>query len=300
MSFTELFRTAITALRSSLLRTSLTMLGIVIGITAVILILIISQGATNYINSQFSSLGADVLFFASNDIIKLTLGDAKAISDSNQVTNIDTVGERFISNQTLVANGQNTSVNVIGASPNIQDLGGIDMALGSFIGDEDNASISRVAVLGPQVVKDLFGEGANPVGQTVEVGKKLFRVIGVAASKNSVLDDSIYIPISTAMRVVFGVNYVQAIAVRVKDPAGLDQTEADVKQLIFERHSITDQSVKDHFLATSSKDILSTINNVLGILTLVLSGIAVRKSSVKLMVLFCQAVFTGVSRYRVF
>ena len=72
----------------------------------------------------------------------------------------------------------------------------------------------------------------------------------------------------------FGVTYVQAIAVQVKDARLLDATEADVKSLIFDRHTITDQSVKDHFLATNSRDIVSTINNVLGILTLVLSGIA--------------------------
>lgn len=274
MNFSELVRTALTALRSSILRTALTMLGIIIGITAVILILIISQGATAYVNGQFSSLGANLLFFASSDVIKLTVDDAKAIANPGQISNVAEVGERFTGNETLVANGQNTSVNVIGVSPSIQDISGISMDEGNFISDDDNASISRVAVLGPQVIKDLFGEGSNPVGKTIEVGNKPFRVIGLAASKNSIMDNSIFVPISTAMRVLYGVNYIQAIAVSVKDSRLLDQTEADVKAIIFERHTITDQSIKDHFLATSSRDILSTINNVLSVLTLVLSGIA--------------------------
>ena len=274
MNLSELFKTAITALRGSIMRTLLTMLGIIIGITAVILILIISQGATNYINQQFSSLGANLLLFASSNGIKLTVDDAKALADPSQISNVQEVGERFAESETVVANGQNTFVLVYGVTPSIQDMSDISMDVGSFVGDDDNASISRVAVLGPKVVTDLFGEGTNAVGQTIEIANKPFRVIGIMAPKNSVFDDTIFIPISTATRILFGVNYVQAIAVSVKDPLLLNQTETDVKNIIFERHTITDQSVKDHFLATSSKDILSTINSVLSILTLVLSGIA--------------------------
>jgi ABC-type antimicrobial peptide transport system permease subunit len=272
MNFTELLRTAITALKSSLLRTILTTLGIIIGITAVILILIISQGATDFINTQFESLGANLLIFASSDIIKLTVDDAKALG--SQISNVSDFGERFAGNQTVSANGQNKSVLVLGITPSTQDLLGFSMDSGSYVSDEDNASLSRVAVLGPQVVKDIFGEGAQPVGQTIEVGTKPFRVIGVTAPRNSQLDGSIYIPINTAMRILFGVDHVQAAYIKVNDARFLDQTEEDAKQLIFERHSITDQSVKDGFIATSSRDILSTINKVLSVLTLVLSGIA--------------------------
>lgn len=274
MNFAELLHTAINALRSSLLRTALTMLGIIIGITAVILILIISQGATDFINGQFSSLGANLLIFASSDIIKLTSADAKALGDPGQISNISEVGQRFAGNETVTANGQNKSVLVLGITPSTQDILGFVMDSGSYVSDEDNANFSRVAVLGPQVVKDIFGEGANPVGQAIEVGTKPFRIIGVTASRNSQLDGSIYVPINTATRTLFGVDHVQAIYMKVTDARFLDQTEADAKQLIFERHTVMDQSVKDGFIATSSRDILSTINNVLSILTLVLSGIA--------------------------
>jgi len=274
MNLSELFKTAITALRGSIMRTLLTMLGIIIGITAVILILIISQGATNYINQQFASLGANLLLFASSNGIKLTVDDAKALADPSQISNVQEVGERFAQSETVVANGQNTFVLVYGVTPSIQDMSDISMDIGSFVGEDDNASISRIAVLGPKVVTDLFGEGTNAVGQTIEIANKPFRVVGIMAPKNSVFDDAVFIPISTATRILFGVNYVQAIAVSVKDPLLLDQTETDVKNIIFERHTITDQSVKDHFVATSSKDILSTINSVLSVLTLVLSGIA--------------------------
>src|SRR5690242_11150375 len=109
MNFYELLRTAIAALRSSLLRTLLTMLGIIIGITAVILILIISQGATAFINAQFSSLGANLLIFVSSDIIKLTNADAKTLADPGQISNVSEVGQRFAGNQTVAANGQNKS-----------------------------------------------------------------------------------------------------------------------------------------------------------------------------------------------
>lgn len=274
MNLKEIFRTAITALRSSSLRTGLTMLGIIIGIMAVILILIISQGATDYINLQFSSLGNNLLIFASTGIINLTTGDVKALGDPGQISNVAEVGSRFAGNETVSANGQNKSEIVFGASSSMQDILGIVMQNGNFVGDDDNANIARVAVLGPTVVKDLFGEGSDPIGQTIEIGTKPFRVIGVTAPKNSEEDGMVIIPVSTAMRIIFGVDYVQAAYVNVKDARFLDQTEADAKALIFERHTITDQSVKDNFLATNSRDILSTINNVLGILTVVLSGIA--------------------------
>lgn len=274
MNLTEIFRTAITALRSSLLRTALTMLGIIIGIMAVILILIISQGATDYINGQFSSLGSNLLIFASTGIINLTPGDVKALADPGELSNVAEVGERFAGNETVSANGQNKSEIVFGASPSIQDIIGVVMQSGNFIGDDDNANISRVAVLGPTVVKDLFGDGADPIGKSINVGTKPFRVIGVTAPKNSQEDGLVIIPVNTAMRIIFGVDYVQAAYVNVKDARFLDQTEADAKALIFERHSITDQSIKDNFLVSNSRDILSTINNVLGILTVVLGGIA--------------------------
>jgi putative ABC transport system permease protein len=250
------------------------MLGIIIGIMAVILILIISQGATSYINGQFSSLGANLLIFASSDIIKLTQADAKVLADPGQISNVSAVGESFTGSETIVANGQTKSASVMGITSSMQDLLGVVMQQGSYVSDEDNANISRVAVLGPQVVTDIFGEGADVVGKTIEVGIKPFRVIGVTASKNSQTDKSIFIPLTTATRTLFGVDFVQALYVNVKDPKFLDQTEADAKQIIFERHTITDQSIKDNFRATSSRDILSTINNVLGILTVVLSGIA--------------------------
>jgi putative ABC transport system permease protein len=274
MNYPELFRTAITALRSSLLRTILTMLGIIIGITAVILILIISQGTTDYINQQFSSLGANLLLFASSDVIKLTTNDAKVLASPGQISNVNEVGESFTGAETVVANGQSSSTTVLGATSNIAGMFGLDMAQGDFISDDDNTGISRVVVLGPQVVTDLFGEGTNPIGQSVEIGNKPFRIIGVTASKNSQRDNAVYVPLSTAMRVLLGVDYVQAIYITVKDSRLLDQTESDAKQIIFDRHSITDQAIKDRFRATSSRDILSTINSVLAVLTLVLSSIA--------------------------
>ncbi len=274
MNLKEIFKTAITALRSSLLRTALTMLGIIIGIMAVILILIISQGATNYINGQFSSLGSNLLIFASTGIVNITTGDVKALADPGQLSNVAEVGSRFAGNETVSANGQNKSEAVFGVSPSIQDILGIVMQNGNFIADDDTASISRVAVLGPTVVKDLYGEGSDPVGLTIEIGSKPFRVIGVMAAKSSQYDSLVIVPVTTAMRILFGVDYVQAAYINVKDARFLDQTETDAKNLIFQRHSITDQSVKDNFVATNARDILSTINNVLGVLTVVLSGIA--------------------------
>jgi putative ABC transport system permease protein len=274
MNYTELFKSAITALKSNILRTALTMLGIVIGITAVILILIISQGTTAFVNGRFSSLGPNLLILNSSDSIKLTLDDAKALKDPNQIQNVSEVSTSYSGSKTVIANGENTSVAVMGVSDTYQTVLSLEMDKGEFISSDDVSAISRVTVLGPQVVTDLFGEGADPIGQTIDIASKPFRVVGVAAAKSSNTDDLVYIPVTTSLRVLFGADHVQSIYINAKDSKLLDDTISDAKQIIFERHSISDQAVKDRFRIFSSRDILSTINSVLSILTLVLSGIA--------------------------
>jgi putative ABC transport system permease protein len=285
MNYLQLFKSAITALKSNVLRTALTMLGIIIGITSVILITALAQGATTSITNQISSLGSNLIFIIpgtqrgpsvqGQSIVKtLTLSDSQAIAKlPHVVTTSATVSTR----SQVVANGQNTNVSISGVQEGYQILQSIDMEYGSFIAQSDEDSLSRVAVLGPQVVTDLFGEGDDPTGQSIQIGSKFFRVVGVTQSKGgsgfSNPDDSVYIPVTTAMTIMLGQNYVSTILASADDASQVNNVMDEVKQLLINRHNIADNATPD-FTIQSSQSALQTINTVTSLLTLMLAGIA--------------------------
>ena len=134
-----------------------------------------------------------------------------------------------------------------------------------------------MAVIGPEVATDLFGEGSDPTGQVIQLKSQLFRVMGVTEAKGSSgminPDEMVYIPVTTAMKIVMGQDYVQMIQLSVTDPNQLDSTISEIKSALMERHSITDEANID-FSITSSKEIQETLGNITGILTAMLAGIA--------------------------
>ncbi len=282
MNYIELFITALLALRANILRTALTMLGIIIGIASVILIISLAQGATSSITSQISSLGSNLIFVVAGSFTPgqpptssttLTYADAQAIAKLRHIAAISAVAQ---TKQQVVANGLNTNVSINGVQEGYQVAQNITMDKGVFISADDENGLARVAVLGPQVVKDLFGEGVDPKGQSIEIGNKFFRVIGVAAAKGSSgfsnPDDSVYIPVTTAQTILLGQNYVSEILVDADDPSQVDKTNDAIVQLLTDRHKITDPKLVD-FTMRTAKDALTTLNAVTGILTAMLAGI---------------------------
>lgn len=290
MNFLELFASAIAALRSNLMRTILTMLGIIIGIMSVIVIIALGQGASASITTQISSLGSNLLTISpgsdqrrgpqsdsSANLATLTYADAQAITQQKQALSIEAVSAVVSKYLPIVANGQNTSVPVYGISEEYEAVQSIEMNQGSWLHAEDETSVARVAVVGPDVVTTLFGEQAAPVGQSIRIDGKPFVVIGVTKSKGSSgftnPDNAVYIPITTEMKVFLGQNNVQSIQVSVIDPNKTDTVISSLKQLLLDRHRIDDPTKSD-FSILSSKDALSTLGTVTGILTAALAGIA--------------------------
>ena len=285
MNYLQLFRSAITALRSNIMRTALTMLGIVIGITSVILITTLAQGATSSITSQISSLGTNLIFVVpgtqqrgpvqgTGNVKTLTYDDAQAIAKLPHVTATSaTVSTRA----QVVANGQNTNISISGVQESYQALQSIDMAHGSFISSIDEDSLSRVAVIGPQVVTDLFGEGADPTGQSIQIGAKFFRVEGVTQSKGgsgfSNPDDTVYVPVTTAMTILLGQNYVSVIEANADDSSNVNAVNDEIKELLTTRHNISDGQLPD-FTTQSSQSALQTVSTITSLLTVMLAGIA--------------------------
>lgn len=285
MKYDELFSSAVRALRGNILRTALTMLGIIIGIASVIMILSLGQGASNAITSQVSSLGTNLIIVIPGTqqpgrvsvANTLKLSDEVALTAKNAVPNISAGTAQVSLNAEVVANGQNKNLSILGVGTSYPDIYSLSMNKGGFIAPEDVSSYARVAVLGPTVVTDLFGIGADPVGQTITIKSRSFRVIGVTEPKGSSgftnPDETVYIPVTTAMRQLLGQTYISAIVLSATNANEVTQTMTDVQNFLLDRHKITDPANAD-FTIRSSKDAISILGTITGILTGGLAGIA--------------------------
>jgi len=287
MQIGELFITALVALRSNILRTLLTMLGIIIGIAAVILIISLGQGATKAITDQISSFGTNLIIIFPGSLSQgpsgtagvktLTVADAEAIQNTNPSLNIRSVSPIVTRSFQVVANGQKVNASVQGVADTYAQMQTISTIQGTFITADSVSGLSRVAVLGYQAAIDLFGEDSDVVGQIVKIDNRSFRVIGVANQKGASgfvnPDDYIYVPYTTAMKILLGQDFVQTILVETKNTNIIDQTMEDIRSLLITRHKIADGADPD-FSLRSSKDALSTLGTITGLLTSLLAGIA--------------------------
>ncbi len=278
MNYGEVFITAINSLKSNKLRTLLTMLGIVIGIFAVTLVLIISQGATAAINSKISSLGTNLLDIPRGPSGQLTTDDAQAIAQ--QVPGIADYAEAVGNSETVSANGQSGDYTVEGVSSSYVDIFSLVPQQGAFFTNDDVTSYASVAVIGSQVDTDLFGQGANPIGQYVQFGNKTFYIIGVLAPKGAGIagnpDNSIYIPVTTALSTITGTQSQNAltIAILAKNQNDVDTMAKEIKQILLDRYNVTDPQIISKYTIYTSKDLLSTVGTITTVLSSVLAGIA--------------------------
>ena len=289
MDSTELLLEAISTLKLNKLRTGLATLGIVIGIGSVIALISLGQGSSKAVQSQIQSLGSNLLTVipgaqssgsvrgAAGGATTLTYDDAQAISTSPQITTIKTVSPEF-SRRTQVTTGKNnTNTQIIGVAPAYAQVRKVSISTGNFISQRDLELQSRVAVLGPQVVTDLFGEGASSIGQSIRISGQLFRVIGVTTAKGGTgfqnQDDIVLVPLTTAQKQLFGANYVSSISVEAVSDKQMVEAQDQIGYLLLARHKLNDPSQAD-FTIFSQNDILSAASQVTGTFTALLSGIA--------------------------
>ncbi len=289
MELKELFFECLATLTVNKLRTGLAILGIVIGIGSVIALISLGQSSQKSVENQINSLGANLLTVipggqnnggirgAAGGGTSLTLEDAKAIQTSSTITTVQNVSPE-LSRRTQVTYGRNnTNTQIMGVYAPYASVHKITMSSGVFIQDQDNNALAKVAVLGPQVVSDLFGEGVDPLGQTIRIDGQLLKVIGVTVSKGGTgfqnQDDIIYVPLSTAQKQLFGVSYISTIAVEAKTKEVMVQAQDQIGYLLLQRHKLTDPTEAD-FSIFSQNDILSTASQVTGTFTTLLGGIA--------------------------
>ncbi|HVZ12684.1 MAG TPA: ABC transporter permease [Patescibacteria group bacterium] len=288
MDFNELLISAVEALTLNKLRTALATLGIIIGIGSVIALVSLGQSSQQQVSASIESLGANLLTIlpgaqttggisaGAGSSETLTYEDATALSTSPQITDVRAVSPEVSRRAQVSAAGTNTNLSVIGATDAYMTVHNVTMSEGVFISAQENQALAKVAVIGPQVVSDLFN-GADPLGQTIRINKLAFRIIGITASKGGSgfqnPDDTIYIPLQTAQKQVFGQDYLSDIAIAAKSQDVMTDAENQVGYLLLARHKLSDPTKAD-FSILSQSDILGAASSVTGTFTALLSGIA--------------------------
>ncbi len=277
------------ALSANKARSGLTILGIVIGISSVIALVSIGQGTQTSINSSIQSLGSNLLVVTPGaqrgpgyqisggrgGAKTLTQDDAAAIA--SQVSNIAAVAEEISSRYQITASGTNTNTTVDGVSASYPTIRNVAIDEGAFFTDEQSASLAKVAVLGPTTRDDLFGAGAEALGQTIRINGIEFKIIGVTTAKGGSgfnnPDDMVYIPLLTAARYLSGNQYLTTADVQATDATSMTQAQADITTLLLTRHKISSAAAAD-FSVLNQADILASASSITNTLTLLLGAIA--------------------------
>jgi putative ABC transport system permease protein len=289
MNLSEIITEAISTLNLNKMRTGLAVLGIIIGIGSVIALISLGQGSQKAVENQIQSLGANLLTIepmgqtqggvrgAFGGGTTLTLDDALAIQSSSAITTITDVSPELSQRAQVIAGRNNANIQIVGVYPSYATVHNVSLAQGSFVSERDVSAMTRVAVVGPQVVSDLFGEAADVVGQTIRINGQLLTIIGVTTSKGGSgfqnPDDMIYVPLSTAQKQLFGASYVSSIAVEAKNANVMTQAQNEIGYFLLARHKLSDPTQAD-FSILSQNDILNTVSQVTGTFTTLLGGIA--------------------------
>jgi putative ABC transport system permease protein len=293
MNLTESVRVALRALGANKLRAALTMLGMIIGVGAVIALMSIGQGVQASVTSQIKGLGSNLLFVTPGATTSggvraqagtaptLTSEDADAIVNSGQVPEALAVAPEAGNFGQVVANGQNTFTRLNGVTPDFLSVRNFTIAEGEFFTPEQITSRSLVAVLGATSRQNLFAD-SDAIGQTVRVNNVNLRVVGVMAAKGAQAqgnqDDVIFVPLSTMQtrlnrsRTARGGQTVQTINVQLVDDKDETRVAAvqNIGELLRERHRVAE----DDFTIRSQEDLLQTANQIAGFITIFLGSVA--------------------------
>ena len=284
--YKESFLMAWASLIANKMRSILTMLGIIIGVAAVIALVSIGNGVKQDIQNSISSLGSNLLMVMPGAPrtpgVRPSQGSMKSlkVSDYQAISKLDGVkaASPYTANSYVsIYQSKNWTTTVSGVSSNFQDVNNWTMSEGRFISSKNVENRERVAVVGQTVVKNLFA-GEDPVGKEIRVKNIPFRVIGVLNSKgNGTMgndqDDVIFIPYTTAMERVEGIDYLRMVYVVASDDNGIDRLQSDIENLLRVRHGIKDTNLDD-FNIQNMKSIMETMEQTTGTLTLFLGAVA--------------------------
>ena len=280
-------RIAFKALARNKLRTGLTMLGMIIGVAAVISLVAMGNGAQTAIENQIKGAGTNMITvnagnFTSGGVrqgsgaaTSLTVDDADAIR--GQVSGVEYLAAGVNTRGQVVAGNQNWSTRIQGTDVDLPAIRAWAMQSGAFFTDQDVRSAAKVAVLGTTVNTQLFGEGADPVGQVIRIGKQPFRVVGVMASKGQGMgedmDDQILTPYTTVQKKLLGITNVNNITVSAASADDTSGVADRIAVLLRTRHAIA-PGRDDDFMIRTLEEIASVRSEATGTMTTLLAGIA--------------------------
>lgn len=287
MRLGDLVSETLLSLTANKARSVLTILGIVVGIASVIAMLAIGEGSQASVTRRIESVGTNLLTvrasvpgaqggprFAAGSVESLTREDAEALAT---LASLAAAAPQSSGSEQLVTPSSNVNAQLLGVTEDYAEVNSLEVASGVFISDRDDASYAKVAVLGYQTAEDLFGEGVDPVGERIRAGGTLLTVVGLLQEKGAAgqtnVDAAALIPLSTHQRFVSGSEYVQAITLAVADRDRMDDAEAEVTDLLLERHGIADESLAD-FRIQNMADLLEAVTEVTGTFTTLLAAIA--------------------------
>ncbi|MBV8354006.1 MAG: ABC transporter permease [Candidatus Eremiobacteraeota bacterium] len=287
MNVMATLRLAATALLRNRVRSLLTMLGIIIGVAAVIVTVAIGMGARNAVKQQIDALGSNLLIVLPGSLNQggvrtgnggastLTVGDGMAIA---RLPGVAAVSPSANVRAQVVAGGNNWQTTVTGVAPTYQFIRSWSIASGSFFTDADVASAAKVAVLGQTVVSNLFPDGASPVGQTVLIRNVPFTVVGTLTSKGQSgvgqdQDDTVLIPYTAALERMTGSTTLGSLMVSASDPNATDTVQNEITSLLEQRHRIVTGQTDD-FQVRNLADIAATASQTASIFAYLLAAIA--------------------------
>ncbi len=296
-------RQSFAALLANKVRSFLTMLGIVIGVGAVILIMSVGAGAQSLILNQIETLGSDLIGVLPGKteegipataygivITTLTYEDALALRKKTNVPNITDVVAYYRGAYPIKYRSTSYDTSVNGVMASYRDVEGGEIDAGRFFNEDEEKNLSKIVVLGSTVKNELFGD-SNAVGKKVKIKKQSFEVIGVMKSRGTVAlqdyDDQVLIPIKTMQKLIAGVNHVSMIRAKIDNKKNSDMAIEDVIATLRERHDITDQSgADDDFTvrsAVQALEMITVITNALKFFLVAMAAISLIVGGVGIM-----------------
>ncbi len=280
------FHQAVRALLANKVRTALSMLGILIGVAAVIAVMALGAGARQSIQAQLSSLGSNLLVLRpgarqvggvalqAGAVTRFTEEDARDIVVS--IPSIQRVAPSVSGRGQVTYAGKNWNTQILGTTPNYAPMRALVPTVGRFFRDDEVQKRAWVAVIGMTPVRQLFGE-VNPIGEFIKINRVNFQVIGILPEKGATTwrdqDDIVIIPLSTAMRRLLGKDYVDNIDMEVASASEMADTEQAVRDLIIRRHRLP-RSLQDSFDIRNMADIQATLSETSRTMSWLLSSIA--------------------------
>ena len=288
MTLKNNFKTALRGLKTQKSRSVLTILGIVIGITAIMMVMSLGQGAQNLILSQIQSIGAKVIGIAPGrhpkgptDIIStftdsLKEKDLDALQKKTNVPHLSKIMPIVFGSDSMAYGNDTYRPTIFGVNSYFADIYDLSAGSGRLLTEDDVKSYADVVVIGTKVRDELFGN-SDPVGEKVKIKGRNFKIIGVMKQKGQAsflnFDDTAVIPYTSAQRYIFGIKYFHRFAIEADSEENVNSTVEDIKITLRNSHNIDDPS-KDDFFVETQADALEMVGTIMNILTLFLAAVA--------------------------